>query len=376
MSPTVCLAALTIDYPEGGGHNWVYLNWALGLRAQGCDVIWLETLKPGDHARALPLITALKKRLAPYGLDEALAVVSERGQPLPPDIADKCLTFEAATEADLLVNLWYQMPAHLVNSFRRTALLDIDPGLLQRWMTQWEGMVAPHDIYLTTGETVGRPDARFPDAGRDWHHLTPCIALDWWPVRPSEDDAPYTTVSHWQMGEYEYDGDEIYSNDKRTGFLPFIDLPAHTVAPLELALNLSEKDQDEADGWRRRGWRIRDSREVATTVQEYQAYIQSSRGEFSAVKPSCVRLQNAWISDRTLCYLASGKPAIIQDTGPSRVLPESGGLFRFHTVEQAAQAIKEIEENYDDHCKCARELAETHFDARTVATKLLEIGLA
>jgi glycosyltransferase involved in cell wall biosynthesis len=114
---------------------------------------------------------------------------------------------------------------------------------------------------------------------------------------------------------------------------------------------------------------------VASTLQQYQAYIQASRGEFSAVKPSCVRLQNAWISDRTLCYLASGKPAVVQHTGPSSLLPDSQGLFRFRTVEEAARALREVEENYDDNCKHARELVEEHFDAKKVAAKLLEIGL-
>ena len=84
---------------------------------------------------------------------------------------------------------------------------------------------------------------------------------------------------------------------------------------------------------------MRDAHAVACTPWDYQRYIQESRGEFSCVKPSCVRLQNAWISDRTLCYLASGKPAVVQNTGPSAFLPESEGIFRFHTMEEAVEAL-------------------------------------
>jgi hypothetical protein len=90
------------------------------------------------------------------------------------------------------------------------------------------------------------------------------------------------------------------------------------------------------------------------------------------VKPSCVRLQNAWISDRTLCYLASGKPAVVQHTGESRFLPDSEGLFRFRDLEEAARCLEMAAEDYDHHCRLARALEEEHFDARKVVSRLME----
>ena len=126
---------------------------------------------------------------------------------------------------------------------------------------------------------------------------------------------------------------------------------------------------------RARGWRIRDSVEVTSTPWDYRAYIQGSRGEFSCVKPSCVKLQNAWISDRTICYLASGKPAVVQDTGPSRILPSRAGLLRFRTPEDAAECLEEAATDYERHAREARALAEDVFDASKVATHLLAVAL-
>ena len=117
------------------------------------------------------------------------------------------------------------------------------------------------------------------------------------------------------------------------------------------------------------------SREVAATPELYQAYIQQSRGEFSCAKRSCMRFQNAWVSDRTLCYLASGKPVVVQDTGPSAFLPNGEGMFRFRTPQQAAEAFEAINADYERHCRAARNLAETYFDARQAAEKILSHAL-
>jgi hypothetical protein len=125
----------------------------------------------------------------------------------------------------------------------------------------------------------------------------------------------------------------------------------------------------------RRGWRIRLSGEVASTPESYQAYIHRSRGEFSCAKPSYVKFQTAWISDRTVCYLASGKPVVVQDTGPSAFLPNGEGMFRFATVIEAARAFASINSDYEKHCRAARQIAETYFDSRRVLEKVLNVAL-
>jgi hypothetical protein len=375
ISTTVCLSANALGYTTGGGHLWVYLNWALGLRALGCQVVWLEAFDPDLPAHEVRAYAgALRGQLERYGLAEYMTVCSFTGEPLLRGGAEGYLDLEAAAEADLLLNLKYFAAPELVGRFRRSALVDIDPGLLQTWMSKGVIDLPRHDVYFTTGETVGQPGSRIPDVGLRWQYAPPCVALDWWPPRRAADEAPFTTVAHWYMDEWEEDAGELYSNDKRTGFLPFLDLPQRTAQPLELALRLAG-DYVEQAALEERGWRVREAGDIAPTPWHYQRYIQGSRGEFSCVKPSCVRLQNSWISDRTLCYLASGKPAVVEHTGPSRVLPDSEGLFRFRDVEEAVRSLERVAGDYERQCALARALAEEHFDAQKVVGSVLERAL-
>jgi len=364
--------------PEAGGHFWVYLNWALGLRALGCRVIWLEGIEPNlPRWRVKRILRSLNTRLEPYGLANCVALAPLDGQPFAFRPLSECVEFEAALDADLLLNMFYRFPSQVVSRFSRTALVDIDPGLLQIWLDRKILTVPEHDLYFTTGETVGQPGARFPDAGLEWHYTPPCVALNWWPPSPAVNDAPFTTVSHWyqEWDWVEYEG-EVFCNDKRSGFQPFLDLPRHTSQPLELALCFGPEEPEERATLEARGWRIRNSSEVSSTPWDYQRYCQVSRGEFSCVKPSCVYFQNAWISDRTLCYLASGKPAIIQHTGPSRFLPDDAGLFRFRDMPGAVACLDKVAADYENQCRLARALAEEYFDAEKVVAKVLERALS
>jgi hypothetical protein len=282
--------------------------------------------------------------------------------------------------ADLMLNFHYAIPPSLLAWARRTALVDIDPGLLQLWMGTGQLCVPRHDRYFSIGETVGTPSARFPDCGVAWIYSPPPVCLELWPVASDAVREAFTTVSGWWSGRWikvvENGREELHENTKRAAFLPFIDLPRHTRQLLELALDLADGDGDARLMLEQRGWRVRHAREVARTPQMYQAYIRQSRGEWSAAKASCVRFQNAWVSDRTLCYLASGKPVVVQDTGPSAFLPNGEGMFRFRTMAEAAAALEAVNADYERHCRAARALAETHFDARKVVTRILDMALA
>jgi glycosyltransferase involved in cell wall biosynthesis len=152
-------------------------------------------------------------------------------------------------------------------------------------------------------------------------------------------------------------------------------LPKLTDQPLEIATFFGTKDFSDRFVLERNGWLVRHAVDVAGTAEAYRSYVQSSRGEFSCAKPSCVRFRNAWISDRTLCYLASGKPAVVQDTGPSSYVPDGDGLHRFSTPEEAAAAIDAVNGAYERNCRAARELAETYFDATEIARSIVETAL-
>jgi len=170
---------------------------------------------------------------------------------------------------------------------------------------------------------------------------------------------------------------EWLSNEKRTAFLDYLELPSRTSVPLELALTLTSSavDAEERRSLEQKGWKVRSLWEINWTPEDYRNYVQQSRGEFTCAKPFFVRLQSALIYDRTLHYMASGKPAVVQHTGPSKFLPDAEGLFRFHNIAEAASALDAVVSDYDRHSRLARALVEEYFDARKVVSSVLERAL-
>jgi hypothetical protein len=410
--PTVVISPTNVvGSPAFGGHAWVYLQYALGLRDLGCDVYWLERFHPtGDPDRDAQLRCVFQERMARHGLAERTLLYTAGADGAPAVFLDRPAEEADALlrRAELLLNFHYAMAPELLARFRRTALVDIDPGLLQWWISTGQLRVARHDLHLTIGETVGRPDALFPDCGLAWTRIRPPIWLPAWPVASDRGARAFTTVSSWWggsgIGEWVTDGRDVcYENNKRASFLAFLDLPRRTREALELALCLGEgrppgADSGEPPEWqaerpapahatdyagdardvallRQHGWRVRDAREVSGSPEDFRSYVQQSRGEFSCAKPSCMAFQNAWVSDRTLCYLASGKPVVVQDTGPSATLPSGLGMFRFATPEEAAEALESVAADYAKHCRAAREIAEALFDSRSVLPRLLDAAL-
>jgi hypothetical protein len=410
LSPSNVVAS-----PEVGGHFWVYMNWALGLRALGCDVLWLERCDPtGDARRDAARLAAFHERMQRFGLGDAYLLYAA-GAPGAGGEGRRVYLNRSREQAEalfrrteLLLNFHYAMDADLLARFRRSALVDIDPGLLQLWLSLGQLRAAPHDFYFTIGETVGTPAARFSDCGLRWTRIRPLVSLDAWPCRSDPAARAFTTVSSWWggggKGEWVTDGrDLLYENNKRASFLRFVELPRRVGQRLELALSIGDGSptgppHEAPTGWRaereapadatdyagdahdvallrRHGWHVRDAREVAGSPEAFQAFVQRSRGEFSCAKPSCMELQNAWISDRTLCYLASGRPAVVQHTGPSAYLPDGLGLFRFHDLEGAVDALASVDAAYEKQSRAAREIAEAYFDARAVLSTLLDAAL-
>jgi hypothetical protein len=380
MTTVVISPYKVADSPDVGGHFWVYLQYAHGLRQLGCDVFWLEALRPDDGSRPASAIPTFLRRMERHGLGGRAILYEPAGPPGERDLRFVGINATRAesvlSRADLLLNFHYAMDPGLLSRFRRTALVDIDPGLLQFWIGSGQLPVAPHDVYLTTGETVGAPGSRIGDCGLHWLHIRPPVCLDLWPYRYDPDARRFTTVSTWLGGEYVTEGKRvIYQNDKRVSFLRFAELPSRTSSELELAIHLRDRlDAPDRELLERKGWQVRRALEVARTPEMYRTYIQGSRGEFSCAKPSCLELQNGWVSDRTLCYLSSGKPAVVQHTGPSAFLPDDGdGIFRFSSLDEAAEALAAIEADYKRHCDAARAIAETSFDSQAVLSDMLNL---
>jgi hypothetical protein len=384
---TVVLSVYKVaNFPDGGGHFWVYMQYAQGLRRLGCDVYWLEQYRPPpDPVQEAALLGNFRERMKRFGFEgKTLLYVRERGQPVGGDPLrwTGCTWSEVERilrRADLLLNFNYRLEPRLLGYARHSALVDIDPGLLQFWISTGQLAVAPHDLYLTTGETVGTPAAPFSDCGLEWHHIRPPICLDLWPVSYDPQAESFTTVSSWTTTDYlkvtENGKTVLRENTKRVAFLQFAELPRRTGQSLELALHTDHRDEADLALLKRHGWQIRHSREVAGSPEAYRSYIQRSRGEFSCAKASCMEFQNAWVSDRTLCYLASGKPVVVQHTGPSSYLPHGEGMFRFTSLDEAAAAFDTINGDYTRQCRAAREIAEAHFDSKCVLEAVLNAAL-
>jgi hypothetical protein len=370
------------SYPEGAGHFWVYMQYIQGLRRAGCDVYWLEQFRPGqDQAYDDRAIATFFERARAFGLEgRTLLYRTDDSGAAGEWIGVSGTRAEAALRtADLLLNFHYEIHPSLLSLPRRTALVDIDPGLLQLWISTDQLSVAQHDIYFTIGETVGTPKASFPDCDFRWLHIRPPVDLELWPFAYDPDTTAFTTVSGWWSGKFikvvENGQEVLHENTKRAAILPYAELPGHTGQRLELALHMSDDDRKERRLLEDHGWSVRHAPDVAGTPDRYRAYIQASRGEWGAAKASCIRFQNAWVSDRTVCYLASGKPVVVQDTGPSSYLPSGEGMFRFVTLEEAAQAFEAVNADYARQCRAARDLAETYFDARTIVPSMLNAAL-
>ena len=366
------------SFPQAGGHFWVYMQGAAALVALGCDVYWLEQFHPtGSKDLDEQSIRIFLQRMREFGFENKVLLYQKK------ETGDRTFLSIDNAEADriigrcdLLINFHYAIDPELLSKFRKTALIDIDPGLFQFWMANKQLNVPPHDIYFTTGETVGSGNALFPDCGLSWIHIRPGVFLDHWPYNYDPSAEAFTTISSWWGKEYVWDGKDIlYENNKRVSFLEFIELPRRTSQPLELALSFGEDESAERTNLEQHGWRVRHAFQVANGPFAYRDYIRSSRGEFSCAKPSCMKFQNAWISDRTLCYLATGKPAVVQHTGASSFLPNGEGLFRFSTMEAAVDALETINADYQKHCRTARRIAEEYFDSRKSAEIILRNSL-
>jgi hypothetical protein len=378
MPKVIVGSGFVAQYPQGGGVFSVVLQYLLGLRRLGCQVCWLELLWPesGDDRTQ---IRTFAKRLADFGLEEHFCLIYFPSGQWPESgperewygfSPDRFWRF--CHEADILLDLCHSIrPPDLLAAVRRTAFLDLDPVFMQLSMHQ-RAIRLPHDLFFTVGQNIGRAGCPIPSAGVEWQTFWPPVDLELWQHRGGNAESSLSTVSQWWgYPAIDYDAEE-YDGSKRTEFLRFRDLPNLTGQPFELALNLSPvADVEDRQLLTEKGWRVVDAHQVAGDFASYRRYVQSARAEFSVAKPGYVKSKSGWFSDRSACYLAAGKPILVQDTGFGKDLPTGRGVLSFATLEQAIQGAEEIRRNYALHCQAAHEIAQEYFAADKVLDKLL-----
>jgi hypothetical protein len=382
-APTVLLGGSVAQRPGSGGHTWVFLQYLLGLRALGCDAVLVDWLEPGmctDRAGGPAAVEEswnvayLRDVMERFGLGESGAVLHVGGRVVA-GMSQAGLD-EAVGRAVLLLNVnGFVRHERVLGPVPRRAYLDIDPGFGQMWRAL--GLHDPfegHDAFVTIGERIGRPDCTIPTNGLDWITTPQPVALGHWPAQPPESGASgaFTSVASWRgpFAPVEYEG--VTYGLRVHEFRRFADLPRRTAERLEVALDIHEAETTDLSLLRENGWRLADPAREAADPWAYRAYVQRSKGELMIAKNMYVASRSGWLSDRSICYLASGRPVIAQDTGISELYPVGNGLLTFAEPEEAAAALGHVAADYEAHCAAARALAEEHFRAETVVERLLE----
>lgn len=364
-----------------GGHAWVDMQYLLGLRDLGCDVYYLEECGEGSWVynwETEELVTDLdyptsyvKSCLDPIGFGHRWAYRAGDacvGMSVD-DLRDIC------HEADLLIiracpiDVWreeYCWP-------RRRIFVDSDPGFTQFKLNGGHSTlqltIDNCDRLFTAGGRIGSDDCPIPTLGREWVPLPPPVYLPEWPMASNDDPTHFTSVMQWRSyDDIVHDG--VRYGNKDVEFPKFIDLPQRTSQPFQMAATgvLPETLADY-------GWEVVTGWKVVWSPESYREFVQQSRAEFGVAKHGYVATRGGWVSDRSCCYLASGRPVLVQDTGQSDWLPIGDGFLTFRDQRQALSGLDSINADYPKHCKAARKLAEEHFSADRVLSRMLEISV-
>jgi hypothetical protein len=373
----IIVAGVIGRYPYGGV-AWCSMMYLIGLQRLGHNVWYLEDMAecnfdPIENALSTDpryALAFIRTCLEPYGLGNHWCYVNYLGTEYFGHTRGQWR--QVCADCDLFINLsggcWIWRDEYA--AIPHTAFIDSDPAFTQleivRRGQERVDFFARYDQLFTFGRNIGTPASSISTAPLKWNHTWQPVCIDEWtpsavPPRPF-----FTTVMTWQIESFS----EIGGN-KDQEFRNFLQLPSITKVPIELAVS-APRGFDVCAYLKKYGWGCRDAFAVSRTPFVYRDFIRSSLGEFSVAKHTYVESNCGWFSDRTECYLASGRPAVVQDTGFSAHLPTGNGLFAYRTVEEAAAGLEEIVSNYERHSRAAREIAIAHFSPEAVLLPLIE----
>ena len=381
----VVVTGLLATYPLGGV-TWDYLAFVKGFRRLGADVLYLEDTGQWLYDSRRGTFTDDASGNLRYLADVLAQHTPGVAWSLrTPDGSYHGLGEEAVqrfcTGADLFLNVsgccWLRDG---YRGARRKIYLDTDPGYSHAKLSASErgiatgdedysvNLIRAHDLFFTFAESMGRPDCLLPAAGLRWQTTRQPIVLEDWPFSYRPRTRAYTTVMSWKTDVTVPTIDGVTYGGKSVEFERFADLPRRARVALEIAV-AGEAPRDEL---RARGWSVVDAAERSSTADVYRDYLVASRGEWSIAKNAYVATRSGWFSCRSACYLALGKPAVLEDTGFDIHVPSGEGLFAFSTVDEAVAALDAVESDYRRHCEAARALAEREFAAEKILARLCE----
>ena len=380
MTSRIVVAGSVAQRPGRGGHTWVFLQYLLGFRQLGYDVLFLDRLEPemcvdeaGERCSVDQSVNLsyLLNVLRTFGLERNFAVLYDDGKRVIGMSRAKLI--EVVKNSALLLNVMgFLDDDEILGQAQRRALLDIDPGFGQIWHAAGlHKLFKAHDGYITIGQNIGQRYCAIPSCGYEWVTTPQPVVLQRWPAQPTR-GTKFTTVASWRgpFAPLEFQG-QTYGLRVHE-FRKFFDLPKLTGREFEVALDIDAADHKDLAALEQGNWQLADPGRVAANPNAYQRFIQESKAEFMVAKNMYVQSTSGWVSDRSICYLASGKPVLAQDTGIGHRYPVGAGLLTFTTLEEAAAGVEEICGNYDHHARAARDLTEAYFDSKLVLSRLLD----
>jgi hypothetical protein len=373
---------LAMRYPFAGV-VWQLLHHLIGLRALGLEVYYIE-----DHgayvydAIAQSYVSDSSNNVNLVGgVLDRFGFAARWGfrDPLTHDYIgmtqDKCL--KLIRESDAVINLCGASELreeHLASPM--LIYLETDPGVFQVNIERRDPTAmlnaSAHKLFFTYAYNLGQPDCRVPRAGLTWHPTRPPVLLDQWhPGVGAASPPAFTTVGTWRNKGSDIEvGEATYYWSKHVNFAKVLEVAQRAGQPIELATDInSGPDYDRAVAG---GFTFRPVVPMSLDIGDYREYISSSRGEFTVSKDLYVRTRSGWFSDRTVCYLAAGRPVITQFTGFEKYIPSGTGLLGFDDADSAVEAIRSVNSDYPRHAKAAREIAAEYFDALRLLDQIAE----
>lgn len=377
----ITLAASLAQKPGQGGHAWVLLQYLLGFRKLGWDVLFLDAIDPAtcidrggtpcelEHSCNLEDFRAV---MDGFDLQDCWSLDCNSGERVLGVPRQQVL--EHVRDSVALINVMgFLDDDEIMGQAASRVFLDIDPGFGQMWQALGlASLFDGYDSHVTIGLNSGQPGCGIPPCGIDWITTLQPLVLDYWPPVYSPSNDRMTSVVSWRgaYGPLEYRGNRY--GLRAHEFRKFVALPTASGQACQLALNIHPGDHQDLELLLSNGWEIVDPGQHAGDPWSYRRYIQQSGSEFMCAKNMYVETASGWFSDRSICYLGSGKPVLAQDTGLEQHLPVGEGLLLYTSLEEAVAGVSELGENYQKHALAARDIAEQYFDSGKVLGQLLD----
>ncbi len=374
----ILLSGMIAADPYQGGATWAVLQYLLGFKRLGHEVWFVEPLTEGRlQPKGAPLACSanaayFNQVIGDFGLEgDSALLLAGTHETIGLPYERLC---QVARRADVLLNISGMLADEtLTRHVPLRVYLDLDPGFNQLWHAG-QGIdmrFAGHSHFVTVGQAVGQPDCVVPTCGLPWITTPQPIVLEHWSVADRIVYDAFTTIGNWRAyGSIEHEG--VFYGQKAHALRQFITLPTLTREKFVLVFAIHPDERKDLAALASNGWQLLDPARVVPTPESYRRFIQGSKAEFGIAKSGYVAARCGWFSDRSVSYLASGRPVIAQETGFSRFLPTGKGLLAFETSDEVLASIESVNCDYADHARAARAMAEEHFDSDRVLPRLLQ----